>query len=95
MNWKAHERAVAKKFGGKRISRGSDFSVRSGDIDHPTLSIECKYRKNIPKLIVEALKQAKGYSPDKIPVAAIKQRQMEGFVVCLWIDDFLKLTQKP
>jgi hypothetical protein len=48
--WKALERTVAKKLGGKRIYRGADFSKSLPDVDHPLFALECKYRKGLPKL---------------------------------------------
>lgn len=45
--WKNLERETARKLGGRRISRGSDFSVSDVDVvvdDFPALRIDCKYR---------------------------------------------------
>lgn len=44
--WKAHERRTAKRLGGVRTPlSGSASHHTSADIIHPTLYIECKYRK--------------------------------------------------
>ena len=49
--WKAFEREVAAFFNGTRRVRIS-YSEKIGDILHPTLSIECKYGKQIPKYLM-------------------------------------------
>jgi len=48
--WKLAEKEVAEFFGGMRRVRMS-YSERAGDIIHPTLSIEVKYGKCIPKYL--------------------------------------------
>jgi hypothetical protein len=44
--WKALERKVAEVLGGKRISRGGDFSISTYDVElpsRPELRIDCKW----------------------------------------------------
>ena len=66
-NWKQLERKTAKALNGKRnIDRGMNFHLSRPDVEHPLLSIECKYRKKISKLLKDGLIQAKNYYPDKI-----------------------------
>lgn len=48
--WKAAEKEVAEYFGGHRRLR-VQYDERIGDIIHPTLSIEVKYGKCIPKYL--------------------------------------------
>ena len=43
-NWKRHERETARALGGQRNSRGGDFGQSMADVEHPLLSVECKYR---------------------------------------------------
>ncbi len=69
-NWKNFERRVAAKVGGKRIPITGRKCL---DIDHPTLDIECKYRKNLPVwLFKDAWSQANTGSG--IPVIAVGVR---------------------
>jgi len=42
-SWKDLEKKVPKILGGKRLSRGSDYSQSLPDVEHPIFSIECKY----------------------------------------------------
>lgn len=96
--WKSHELSVAKAFGGTRHHRGDDFSTAAGDIDLPASSpfvIECKYRKNLPLVVMDALAQARKYArtADKIPLAILKQKQTDGAIVCIDMQDFLDLLQ--
>jgi hypothetical protein len=51
--WKALEREVAAFFNGTRRVRVS-YSDKIGDIIHPSLSIECKYGKQVPKYLMPA-----------------------------------------
>lgn len=48
-NWKNLERTAAKKLGGKRLTRGSDFSLSIPDIRleyAPKVVVDCKYSQN-------------------------------------------------
>ena len=68
-NWKNFERRVAAKVGGKRIPITGRKCL---DIDHPTLDIECKYRKSLPAwLFKDAWEQANTGSG--IPVIAVAE----------------------
>ena len=85
-SWKKFERDVAKKMGGERIGpSGTD----TNDVSHDSFAIECKYRKSIPKLLTDGLKQA-----DKLdlrtPVLFIKEKGKDASrdMVCMWADDF-------
>lgn len=92
--WKRHERDTAAAFGGKRVSRGANFGDSLPDILHPTFSIECKFRKQIPKVLSDGLKQAKDYDETKTPILVIKEREMHGAIVCMYRDDFVELINK-
>ena len=68
-NWKNFERRVAAKVGGKRIPIPGRKCL---DIAHPTLDIECKYRKSLPAwLFKDAREQANTGSG--IPVIAVAE----------------------
>lgn len=87
-NWKRRERATAKALGGKRISRGNDFSKSLPDIEHPLLSIECKYRARISGFLKDGIKQAERYDPDKIPCLVLKEKNMRGGLILMRLSDF-------
>ncbi len=82
------ERKAAKTIGGKRNSRGNDFSQSMPDVEHPLLSIECKYRKKISGFLKDGLKQAERYYPEKIPVLILKEKHMRGELVVIRLSDF-------
>lgn len=88
--WKNAERAVAKKLGGTRVSRGANFSASLPDIQHEKFSIEVKYRKILPALWRDGLAQAATYS-NKPPLLVIKERHKHGALVVLKLDDFCDL----
>lgn len=90
-NWKTLERKVARVLKGKRNTRGGDFSLSIPDVEHPLLSIECKYRKKISSFLKEGLRQAEGYNPDKIPVLILKEKYMKGEIVVMRLSDFQDL----
>lgn len=90
-NWKRHERQTAKILGGKRLSRGMDFSKSLPDVEHPLLSIECKYRAKISSFLKDGIKQAMKYNPDKIPCLVLKEKGMKGGLILLRLSDFQDL----
>jgi hypothetical protein len=72
------EHVTAKVLGTKRVRRSRfekapDVFAVTLATGH-TLQAECKTRKRVPKLILDALKQARGYTPDAIPLAVIRQK---------------------
>jgi hypothetical protein len=91
--WKNLERKAAATLGGTRNSRGMDFSLSIGDVEHPTLSIECKHRKKISGFLKDGLKQAERYHPEKIPVLVLKEKHMRGELAILKLADFRKLFE--
>ena len=92
-SWKAHERQVAKKLGGQRVSRGADFGESAPDVLHDRFSIECKYRSKISQFLKDAHKQAAEYDKEKIPLVVLKERGMHGEFVLMKLDDFTKLLE--
>lgn len=89
--WKRHERETAKALGGLRNKRGGDFSQSMVDVEHPLLSIECKYRKSLSKFLTEGIAQAASYDRDKIPILVVKERYQHGALVVLTLRDFESL----
>ncbi|MDA8084013.1 MAG: hypothetical protein M0024_10190 [Nitrospiraceae bacterium] len=90
-NWKRLEKKAAATLGGTRNSRGMDFSLSIGDVEHPRLSIECKYRNKISGFLKDGIKQAERYYPEKIPVLVLKEKHMRGELAILKLSDFQKL----
>ena len=90
-DWKACERRVAELLGGKRIPVSGRTRGDCPDIEHPTLSIECKSRKKLPAGIEDAMKQAEASAKDgRVPVVVLHQdcaRYSESLVV-LRLEDF-------
>lgn len=87
--WKALERKAAKTLNGTRnIERGMDYHLSRPDIEHPLLSIECKYRAKISGFLKDGIKQAQGYYPEKIPVLILKEKGMRGELAILRLADF-------
>ena len=92
-NWKNLERKAAKILEGKRNSRGMDFSLSMSDVEHPLLSVECKYRKKISGFLKDGLQQAQKYAPEKIPVLVLKEKHMRGELAVLRLSDLKALLR--
>lgn len=90
-NWKNLERKTSKILNGKRNSRGNDFGLSMPDVEHPLLSIECKYRKKISGFLKDGLRQAERYYSEKIPVLILKEKHMKGELVIIRLRDFQDL----
>lgn len=69
-SWKAAERHIGRLLGGTRVpvnGRGG-----SPDVEHPSLSIEVKYRASLPAWIGSAVEQAEASRRGgKLPVAVL------------------------
>jgi hypothetical protein len=89
--WKAAERQAAKALNGKRNQRGADFSKSLPDVEHPLFSVECKYRKVLPRLLNLGLAQAARYDGTKPPLLVVKQKYQRGALVVLRLADFTDL----
>ena len=73
-DWKACERRIAELLGGQRIPVSGRTRGDCPDIEHPTLSIECKSRKKLPAWIEDAMKQAEASAKDgQLPVVVLHQ----------------------
>ncbi len=90
-DWKACERRIAELLGGQRIPVTGRQRGDAPDIEHPTLSIECKSRKKLPAWIENAMRQAETSAKDgRLPVVVLHQDRApyaESLVV-LRLDDF-------
>jgi hypothetical protein len=73
-DWKGCERRVAELLGGQRIPVTGRQRGEVPDIEHPTLSIECKSRKKLPIWIENAMRQAEASARDgRLPVVVLHQ----------------------
>ena len=90
-DWKSCERRVAKLLGGKRVPVSGRSRGDCPDVEHPTLSIECKSRKKLPAWMEDAMRQAEAAAKNgRLPVVVLHQDRTpygEGLVV-LRLNDF-------
>lgn len=95
--WKQNERDTAEIFGGKRtpLSGGSSYHTR-GDIIHPDLFIECKYRKSIPKWLNVLMEEVriKSNKEGKIGVGELKYKGQHGRFFIIEESDLINLAKK-
>ncbi len=86
--WKQHERRVAGRLGGQRVgNRGTNTE----DVEHPTLSIECKHRKELPGWLKDAIAQAHTNAPaGKLPIVVLHElgQRSDNDMVVLRLADF-------
>ena len=73
--WKAHELRTARKLGGTRSPLSGSLSHHTGaDVVHPTLYIECKYRKRFALLTLMRQVEKKARQEDKKPILVIQEK---------------------
>lgn len=96
--WKAHERAIAKRLGGKRAG---PTGRRNSDVLLPLLAVECKERATPTLWLEAALNQSQtAAQSDQIPIVIIhwKGQRHDRDIVMLRLTDFEDLhgdTNKP
>ena len=93
--WKAAERQAAKALDGSRNSCGGDFGQSAPEVEHPLFSVECKYRKTLPRWLRLGLEQATRYDTTKRPLLVIKEKGMRGALVVMKLSDFVALMGSP
>ena len=85
-DWKKAERRVAELFGGRRVPVSGRTRGDTPDVEHPTLAIEVKSRKQLPNWLEDAIRQAEASAKDgQLPVAVLHQdgrKYRDSFVVC-------------
>lgn len=90
--WKTHERKVAQLAGGKR---NGATGTNSADVSTDLLDIEVKHGKRIPKLVVDALAQAKrNAAPGRVPVVVLHPAHSSHYIAVLDLQDLLNLINK-
>jgi hypothetical protein len=92
--WKAVERAVARRLGGRRVR----VTGRGGapDVEHALLSVEVKHRKELPRWLKHAMAQAVAPARDgKIGVVVLHEAgsRHEQDLVVLRLGDLEELLQ--
>ena len=95
-HWKAVERAVARRLGGRRVPVTGRARGDAPDVEHPLLALEVKHRKELPQWLKEAMAQAEAAArDDKLPVVVLHEagsRHSEDLVV-LRLADLEELLQ--
>lgn len=70
--WKATERAVAARLGGRRVPVSGRGRGDAPDVAHPTYSVEVKHRASLPAWLTEALAQAvAAAAPGQTPLVVL------------------------
>ena len=90
--WKTSERRIAEELGGVRVPVRVVL-VAMLQIYHPTLSIEVKSRKRLPKWLERAVAQAEEAAKQpQLPVAVLHQdgRRYQDALVVIRLKDFDK-----
>jgi hypothetical protein len=73
-DWKACERHVAALLGGRRVPVSGRTRGDCPDVEHPTLSIECKSRKKLPAWMEDAMNQAEASAKGgRLPMVVLHQ----------------------
>ncbi len=96
-DWKACERRVAELLGGRRVPVSGRARGDCPDVEHRTLSIECKSRKKLPIWIEDAMRQAEVSAKDgQLPVVVLHQDRAPyaGSLVVLRLEDFASHLKK-
>jgi Holliday junction resolvase len=71
---KACERCIAELLGGRRVPVSGRTRGDCPDVEHSTLSIECKSRKKLPAWIEDAIEQAEACARDgQLPLMVLHQ----------------------
>lgn len=85
--WKAAEREAARLVGGKRKSRGSDFSMKDCDVevkDLPFLKVDAKYRKSHSHhSLLDEIREKYCLKPGEVPVLVTKHHKQKGSYVTI------------
>lgn len=92
VDWKRKEREVAKKFNSTR-SYLSGGIRQYGDVEHDTLYIEVKYRKqwSIFTLFDETAELAKKHK--KIPLLVLAKKYSNDFIIVCKMSDIKTIAQ--
>jgi hypothetical protein len=91
--WKAAERELAERIGGRRVPVSGRGRGDVPDVSHPWMSVEAKSWSRMPERVVDALRQAEAANTDgsKLPVALIhgNGERYDNALVVLRLSDFM------
>lgn len=90
--WKATERAVASRLGGRRVPITGRQRGDTPDVAHDWLSIEVKHRQSLPRWLTEAMSQAAaGAGLSQLPIVVLHEHggRHDGDLVVLRLSDFV------
>ena len=91
--WKATERKLASRLGGKRVPITGRIRGSAPDIEHSWLSLEVKHRKQLPAWIYDAIDQAvKSNTGEQLPTVILHEcgKRHDDDLVVLRLQDFEK-----
>ena len=92
-SWARAEERAAEDLGGERVTRGK-FESAPDIVGVPGWVPEVKYRKRLPRLVVDALAQAEGYAIlGQKPVAVLFERGSREGLAVLRLADFADLIR--
>ena len=94
--WKRAEARAAKALGGHRYVRADHLESAPDVVDVPGWCPEVKYRRRLPRLVVDALGQAARYAIlGQRPVAVLFERGSRVGLAVLRLEDFAELVREP
>lgn len=88
--WKATERAIARRLGGQRTSH-RNLGVGAPDVLAGPYAVEVKHRKTLPAWLAEGVAQAQRYAnADQLALLVLHQsgQRHDHDLVVLRLDDF-------
>lgn len=90
--WKRHETKTARILGGRRVPGSGAYNYHTtGDVEHASLYIECKYRKEMAvfSMFRRAAQNAK--VEGKLPVLVLKEANHQGALVVITLELFAQI----
>ena len=92
--WKVSERKAAKALGGVRNRMsGAVDQLTAGDVVHPNLYVEVKYRKKHAVITLMRATMAQARKEKKTPVVVLQERGKEGRYYLVREEDFPVFVQ--
>jgi len=85
--WKAVERCIAARLGGKRVGC---TGLATADVVNDWLTIEVKSRKALPAWLLDAVNQAAQASDGRLPIVVLHQvgKHHNNDIVAMRLSDF-------
>jgi len=92
--WKAHERRIARRLGGRRVG---PTGAATPDVVTDQLAVECKHRATLPAWLAGAMAQAVDNAPEDLtPVVVLHEhgKRADGDLVIVRLADFERLIEE-